>query len=395
MLAASLSALHWLPSARLWIFRLLLGSCVAIIYFTSLRWGSAVAPPLTLNSLLGLFGTLLDSPLVGNLVSLASVGIMLALRQRFGLPTEAIQHFWSNLLFCTISNQLIGLCFYHVFIRVQEQWNAQSLRLAEVNQERQELIQALFEGLQAPVKNLLRAAQRPVQEAHDDIRTQVLALADYLQGASGLRHSLSPVDDVDAVRLSLQELQRRFLELLLWLAVAMLGLTALRNWISGGLVLVPALSFLGLATLLWRVLRGKVNVEAVNRALMLFYLLLFVLGIWKQSWDGIPPTLSFLPNLVLGAALVSGEGLALFTAFVGTSVIAAVWAWGTLDLPEQVSLEQHADGHGRAGRALPQCVEAARQPCCNCCTAAPMPWPRPCASAGACWARFFMTSTIL
>jgi signal transduction histidine kinase len=333
-----LGMLHGYPGARLWILRFLLLICLAIIYFASLRWGSAVAPPVPLLALLGLFGTLLDSPLVGNLVTLGSLGVMEALRRRFGLPSEPVRHFWSNLLFCTITDELIALCFYHVFIRVQEQWNAQSLRMVEVNQERQALIKALFQGLQEPVQGLLRAAQRPLQEAHGDIRTQVLALADYLQGASGLRHSLGAVDDVDAVRVSLQELQKRFLELLLWLAVALLGLTALRNWMAGGLVWLPALSFAGLSALLWRVLRGKVDVEAINRSLMLFYLMLFVIGIWKQSWDGIPPTLTFLPNLVLGAALVSGEGLALFTASVGTLVIVAVWVWGTPDLPEQVTL---------------------------------------------------------
>ena len=333
-----LGVLLWAPGSGLWMLRFLLGTCLAIIYLASLRWGSAVAPPLPLLALLGLIGTLLDSPLVGNLVTLGSVAVMLALRARFGLFTEPVRHFWSNLLFCTLSDQLIALCFYHVFIRVQEQWNAQSLRLAEVNQERRALIQALFEGLQGPAQSLLRAAEKPLQEAHGEIRAQVLALADYLQGASGLRHKLGAVDDVDAVRLSLQQLQKRFLELLLWLAVVMLGLTAIRNWLTGGLVLVPAASFIGLAALLWRVLKGKVDVEAVNRALMLFYLMLFVLGIWKQSWDGMPPTLSFLPNLVLGAALVSGEGLALFTAGVGTFVITAIWVWGAPDLAEQVTL---------------------------------------------------------
>jgi signal transduction histidine kinase len=326
------------PSYSRWVLRFSLASFLVVVYWAALQWGSAVAPGIQYLALFGLFGTLMDCPATGNIITLASLAQLLALRQRFGFADARAETLWFNVSSCTVLAQLFGLAFYHVFVSVQAQLSAQALRLQQAEDVRQGLVRALFQGLQEPVQNLALAAAQPLGEAGGQLRARVLQIADELQAAAGLQLDGSGVDSAVEAEVGLRWVRRRFMVITLWVALASVSASTLNNLLHGAPLALPlGIAAALVAALVW--LRGRsVDVERVNAIQVLCYLALFIHGVWQDGFQGVPQTLPFLLNIVLAAALLAGFGVALLAGAVGLVLVVAVWILGQHSFPEAVAL---------------------------------------------------------
>ena len=338
VVAAAWVLLHLQPGRSRWILRGTLGCILLIVYWAALYWGTAVPPGVHFMAAFGFVATVIDSPASGNVISLISLGIMVDLRWRFGLPDPHTQTLWFNVSSCGVLAQLFGLAFYHVFVGVQRQLSDQAKRLQKADHERRMLVGALFEGLKGPLHGLNEAVAEPLGLAGGRIKAQVLAIADELQAAADLRQDPLPTDAVHEAEARLGEVRRRFMVITLWMALAAVLAATGHNVLNGGPLPLPLSIAVGLiAALVW--LRGReVNVDAINRTQVLVYLALFVNGVWNDGLDGVPLTLPYLPNIVLAAALLSGFGLALVAGAVGAGLMVAVLVWGQHNFREAVTL---------------------------------------------------------
>jgi signal transduction histidine kinase len=127
---------------------------------------------------------------------------------------------------------------------------------------------------------------------------------------------------------------------MLWVAILTLLAAVAHNASHGnGLVAEPAFIAAALLGLLAWLRKRDVEVARINRGLLLLYLALFIKGIHEEGPLGLPPTLPFLPNLILAAALLSGTGFSLLFVAVGFAVVTWIWTQNTLALPDKVMLQ--------------------------------------------------------
>jgi signal transduction histidine kinase len=338
LLGLGLLVLVLRPASQRWVLRGLLAVSIGAIAWAALSWGSAVAPSVHCLVVFGLVGTMVDSPITGNWITAAGLALMLVLRQRFGLSGPPAEMLWFNVCSCLLLAQGISLAFYHVFVGVQTQLNDQAQRLAQADSERRRLAGALFEGLQAPVQGLARAAQRPLAEGGAQLRDQVRAVADQLQGAASLRQDQGWVDVAIQAEAGLNGVRQRFMTAILWAAFAAVLAAAVHNFFQREPLARP----LGLALLLGAALLGlgrrRLNTGAVNAVQLALYLGLFGQGLWLDGLRGVPPTLPYLPVIVLAAGLLLGFRWALLVAGVGTGLLLWIWSFGAPGFVESASL---------------------------------------------------------
>ena len=338
VIVGSFAILRLRPDRSAWVARSLLVCVTFSIYWAGVNWATAVPPSVHYLVLLGLFGTLTDSPKTGNLLTLASLGVMVTLRQQFGFASPHAQMLWFSVTSCIFLAQIFSLAFYHVFVGFQEQLNDQAQRLQVADDERRHLVAALFQELQEPIRGLVKAATMPLNQAEVQLRTQVLAVADQMQAAASLRQEQGAVDAIFLAGENLRWVRRRFMVITLWVALTAVFAASINNGLTGGPLFLPlSIGVILGIVLIW--LRGRVvNVDVINSTQLVVYTALFVSGVWQDGSNGVPETLPYLPNLVLAAAFLSGIRLSLLVAVVGLALIAGVWVGNPHSIMEVASL---------------------------------------------------------